>query len=118
MLHLVKKPLKFNFGYNDTVFWMNTYESGWWYYARKTDYYDLITKKYPKPSFYQKHKKKIKKLTKKILLILLIIGILIYIRLYLTYKKRKIRANELEDEFDYTSQSNVNDNSKNKLLGI
>ena len=89
ILHLVRKPWKFNTGYNDTVFWMNTYESGWWYYARKTDYYDLITKKYPKPSFYQKHKKKIKKLTKKILLILLIIGILIYI--VLTYKSKKTK---------------------------
>ena len=53
-----------------------------------------------------------------LILISIIFGILIYIRLYLTYKKRKIRANELEDEFDYTSQSNVNDNNKNKLLGI
>ncbi len=89
ILHLVRKPWKFNTGYNDTVFWMNTYESGWWYYARKTDYYDLITKKYPKPSVHQKPKKqkKKKKLTKKILLILLIIGILISI--VLTYKSKK-----------------------------
>ena len=91
ILHVVKKPWKFHSVYNDTAFWMNTNESGWWYYARKTDYYDLITKKYPKPSVHQKPKKqkqkKKKKLTKKILLILLIIGILISI--VLTYKSKK-----------------------------
>ena len=38
--------------------------------------------------------------------------------MYLTYKKRKIRANELEDDFDYSPQINGGNVSKEKLLGI
>ena len=53
-----------------------------------------------------------------IFLFLVIIGIFIYVKMYLTYKKRKIRANELEDDFDYSPQINGGNVSKEKLLGI
>ena len=51
------------------------------------------------------------------ILFIVIIGILIYVKMFLTYKKRKIRANELEEQFDYTPQINGNNVVKEKLLG-
>ena len=41
-----------------------------------------------------------------IILFLILIGTIFYIKMYLTYKKRKLRANELEDEFEYSIQNN------------
>jgi hypothetical protein len=51
-----------------------------------------------------------------IILIFIIIGILIYVKKYYTYKKRKIRANELIEEFDYEPQNNGSNIGKEKLL--
>ena len=47
----------------------------------------------------------------------LITSLLIYIIMYKLRKPRKLRANELNDEYDYSTQINsVNNNIKNKLL--
>jgi hypothetical protein len=51
-----------------------------------------------------------------IILIFIIIGILIYVKKYYTYKKRKIRANELIEEFDYEPQNNGSNIGKETLL--
>ena len=61
-----------------------------------------------------------------IILLIILVGLLIYIKLNLIYNKRKIRASELEDEFnnsfDYSQNNNnnyINVNvGKNKLLKI
>ncbi len=48
---------------------------------------------------------------------ILITTLLIYIIIFKLRKPRKLRANELNDEYDYTTQINkVNNNIKNKLL--
>ena len=83
ILHCVNKPWKCCWKYNENKFWMNTFKYGWWFYAKQTDYYNEIIKKYPR-NFYQKNKKIIKKILRIIIIILLII-LLIFIlkkRLY------------------------------------
>ena len=62
---------------------MNTFKYGWWFYAKQTDYYNEIIKKYPR-NFYQKNKKIIKKILR-IIIIILLITLLLFIlkkRLY------------------------------------
>ena len=48
--------------------------------------------------------------------VLIIIGLFLYIKYLGPLRKRRIRANELEDQFSYESNNNKKELGKNKLL--
>ena len=48
---------------------------------------------------------------------IIIIGLFLYIKYLSPLRKRRIRANELEDQFSYESKSDINKEfEKNKLI--
>jgi hypothetical protein len=52
-----------------------------------------------------------------IILSIALLGTIIFVKYYIPFTKRKIRANELEDEYDYTPQLLKNNNGNvNKIL--